>query len=1330
MVIAYDDVSPKPRRSPAIARSLLAFLFPPLLFLLLTTRPSAATSCTRSGTGATLFYSENSINGRACFTQCGTQAATTCPSVATYPVGCGSNAHTAAGGVASRTGCLCDTGYYGFPACTICPLNSYCTLNATAPTPCPSSLVPGADPALQFTTAGYGSTSFDQCTCPYFATQQGNQCVRCPASRYILNSTCIPCPPNFYCQGNGFANPCSRWSVCKGGSAGVGLTCANGSFFEPHAAGAFSTMWPIRGLANATAALYVNSTSGAQTVLGSGSSPGCATGLKPSFRSIVDAVYVAQSKPPALFVADRGCDAVRVVTPSFTYTVLGGIGGSYAMLLMPDGLIMVAGATQLWGINPLTNVSRPLVSPFYPGATALGFIPASALSLSNYVVLAVTGSTNNISFLSSDNWGLMGAGASTSQGADGSAYSLSSNSSVPLAANWTLMDSMLTPTTPIGVAYAGAIVYSDGVQLWQLSAGGASGGWFDLLDASLLAPRYFATPGLPYSASEAGLYLDWNVQVPGSLVLGQTDRYIRIDVCNPCPANSTTTSSPDVPGLVRCQCAATLYMMANQVGCSPCVQGAYCPFGTVTPIACPTGFWCGPGQSAPTPCDPSVYCGPQSYDQYGHVVGGSTGAPQCSVGYYRGASSCLKCPNGSTTTGVGTTSVTDCVCGTVNAAGLTLYTFLNTSSGQCTVCPAGSYCPVGSYQPIPCPAGSYCGTGALGPTTCTVGFYCPLGASEPISCEAGTYCPVGSGTRTACYMGYYCPTEATSQVDCPAASYCPTGSGAPTPCPAGAYCPALASNPTSCPPGSYCPASSSVATQCPAASTSDPGAPSVAACYCVANYYYYTYVSGGGLCVSCPIGATSYPRSTNFSDCSCSTGYKLAANFSVCVACRSDEYCPGGAARPCPAGYVCSAAAASVCPIGYYCPGPTNGGSGQSPAPAACPPGFFCPYGSSAPINCTAGNYCPGTLVGNVSSGGGGNGTGGGTPPPISSYLPILCPGGFKCPATSSAPIPCRAGYQCASGSVQDSIPCTAGLYCPAMSSAGIPCPAGAVCAQGASAPAVCPGGQFCAPGAAQGAVCPVGAFCAPGAGNYTTCPPGYVCPNSGLSAPVPCPSGGYYCPRGSVAAIACGANMDVAAGARAYNASQCLCMPGFYLLGADATSSSCVACPDLTFQPSLTRVTACQPCPWGSLDGGRTCPPQPTTSGAPSTAPPPPPETTPAPSDAGGGGASIGVIAGGAGAAVAVVAAGFGIYYATTVLRGVGSMVGGAGGTASLKNAEAGVSREDEEAGRRLLGRVVIGRGVASSSKSALQLSDVVVLTPSHPLLGGNDGSQSRKHR
>ncbi len=1254
----------------------LAMATPPLFLLLLMTphRPSAATSCTRSGSGATLFYDENTTNGRACYGQCGAQAATACPSVSTFPVGCGPNAHTAAGGVRDRSGCLCDVGYYGFPSCAICPLNSYCALNASVPTPCPSSLVPGADPALQFTTAGYGSTSFQQCACPYFATQQGNQCVRCPASRYIVNNTCALCPANFYCQGNGFANPCSRWSVCKGGAAGVGLTCANGSFFEPHTAATFSTIWPVRGLANATAALYVNSTSGARTVLGSGTAPGCAAGLSPSFTRIVDAVFVAQSKPPALYVADQGCDAVRVVTPGFTYTVLGGIGGSYAMLLMPDGLIMVAGASQLWGINPLTNVSRPLVSPFSPGATALGFIPASALSLSNYVVLAVSGSTNNISFLSSDNWGLMGAGVSTSQDADGTGYSLGpSNGSVPLPANWTLMDSMLTPTTPIGVAYAGAVIYSDGVQLWQLSAGGASGGWFDLLDPSLLAPRFFATPGLPYSASEASLYLDWNVQVPGSIVVGQTDRYLRVDVCTPCPANSTT--SFDAPGLVRCQCAATLFMQPAQVGCSPCVAGAYCPFGTVTPVTCPMGSWCGPGQSAPTPCDPSVYCAPQSYDQYGHVVGGSTGTPQCSIGYYRGASSCLQCPNGSTTTGVGTTSVTDCVCGTVSSAGLTLYTFLNTSSGQCAVCPAGAYCPVGAYQPVPCPAGSYCGTGALGPTTCTVGFYCPLGASQPISCEAGTFCPVGSGTRTACFMGYYCPQEATSQLACPAASYCPTGSGAPTPCPAGSYCTSGASNPTACPAGSYCPASSAISTLCPTASTSDPGAPSVASCYCVANYYYFNYQQGGGLCVSCPIGATSYPRSSNFSDCACGTGFKLAANFSVCVPCQSTEYCPGGAAHPCPAGYVCSAQAASVCPIGYYCPGP--GAGGQSPAPASCPAGFFCPYGSSVPINCTAGNYCPGT---NATLNAGGNST------PLASYLPVLCPGGYRCPATSSAPIPCRAGYQCASGSIQDTILCTAGLYCPAMSSAGLPCPAGAVCAQGASAPALCPGGQFCAPGAAQGAPCPSGSFCAPGAANYTLCPPGYLCPAAGLSAPRPCPEGGYYCPRGSVAALACGANMGVAQGLLASNATQCLCLAGFYLSPTDGRS--CVACPDLTFQPLLARASLCQPCPWGSLDGGQTCPPQPTTSSAP-----PVPTTTPAPVADTASSSSIGVIAGGAGAAVGVVAVGFGAYYGTTLLRGVGSAVSGMGGGVSLKNAEARTSRDDEEAGRRLLGHLTIGR-------------------------------------
>jgi len=268
------------------------------------------------------------------------------------------------------------------------------------------------------------------------------------------------------------------------------------------------------------------------------------------------------------------------------------------------------------------------------------------------------------------------------------------------------------------------------------------------------------------------------------------------------------------------------------------------------------------------------------------------------------------------------------------------------------------------------------------------------------------------------------------------------------------------------------------------------------------------------------------------------------------------------------------------------------------------------------------------------------------------------------------------------------------------------------VCAQGASGPALCPPGQFCAPGAAQGATCPSGSFCAPGVANYSVCPPGYLCPAAGLSAPRPCPDGGYYCPRGSVAALPCGANMGVAQGLLASNATQCLCLAGFYLSPTDGRS--CVACPDLTFQPLLARASLCQPCPWGSLDGGQTCPPQPTTSGAP-----PVPTTTPAPAADTSSSSSIGVIAGGAGAAVGVVAVGFGAYYGVTLARGVGSAVSGMGGSVSLKNAEARLSREDEEAGRRLLGHLTIGRVVQPA------MLDVVVTGSSTP-----SSSSTRKNR
>ena len=77
------------------------------------------------------------------------------------------------------------------------------------------------------------------------------------------------------------------------------------------------------------------------------------------------------------------------------------------------------------------------------------------------------------------------------------------------------------------------------------------------------------------------------------------------------------------------------------------------------------------------------------------------------------------------------------------------YAFDDASANGCSECPAGSssnpsartcdLCPPGSYSGSPRTSGSC--------TRCPFGFYCPLGATATIPCDVGIYCPEGSSSR-------------------------------------------------------------------------------------------------------------------------------------------------------------------------------------------------------------------------------------------------------------------------------------------------------------------------------------------------------------------------------------------------------------------------------------------------------------------------------------------------------------------------------------------------------------------------------------------------------
>ena len=72
------------------------------------------------------------------------------------------------------------------------------------------------------------------------------------------------------------------------------------------------------------------------------------------------------------------------------------------------------------------------------------------------------------------------------------------------------------------------------------------------------------------------------------------------------------------------------------------------------------------------------------------------------------------------------------------------------------------------------------------------------------------------------------------------------------------------------------------------------------------------------------------------------------------------------------------------------------------------PPGYYCPTGSSAPVDCPAGQYSNTTR----------------------STSCLACPEGHYCPLHTSEPLPCPQGYYCgASTSIATTNPCPVGTY-------------------------------------------------------------------------------------------------------------------------------------------------------------------------------------------------------------------------------------------------------------------------------------------------------------
>ncbi|EDV28435.1 uncharacterized protein TRIADDRAFT_51343 [Trichoplax adhaerens] len=504
----------------------------------------------------------------------------------------------------------------------------------------------------------------------------------------------------------------------------------------------------------------------------------------------------------------------------------------------------------------------------------------------------------------------------------------------------------------------------------------------------------------------------------------------------------------------------------------PCQQGYYCDSGATSATFknCPAGSYCPANTQTPVPCPTGTWSDVTN-------LASASACKNCTAGYY--------CP----------------------------------ASGQTSAtleCFGGYYCPAGSNVPQPagykCPTGMYCPNGSSVPQSCKAGYYTDFpGASECLMCPAGSYClPVTSPdnitlSKVNCPEGYYCPAGTGYNIrSCPSGTYSNqfnltdhTGCIA---CPGGSYClnPAQTTTTGLCSAGYYC--QSGVNRPDPSYNSSIMIATVTPNLSVNVSFTCPQQSLGTGIGGICPIGHYCQQGSVNPTPCPAGT-YNNKVGQSSCFTCPSGYYCPDNATvhyvdKPCPTGHWCGNGTINQyenpCPLGTY-----NDQNGKSVITDClqCPPGKYC--GSTGLSTwsgiCAAGWYCELSAITNMTTTRGGQ-----------------CQAGYYCPAGSSAPIACLSGMYCPTNGLDSPYAqCQAGFYCINASTTAAPtdgitgnrCPTGHYCPKGSSWPIKCPASSY-----------------NPTVENYNQsaclrCLPGRACTQSGLSAPDKNCSAGFYCP-------------------------------------------------------------------------------------------------------------------------------------------------------------------------------------------------------------------------
>eukprot|EP00605_Chrysophyceae_sp_TOSAG23-4_P000870 GSChrysophyteH1.ASY1.ANO1.961.1 assembled CDS len=306
----------------------------------------------------------------------------------------------------------------------------------------------------------------------------------------------------------------------------------------------------------------------------------------------------------------------------------------------------------------------------------------------------------------------------------------------------------------------------------------------------------------------------------------------------------------------------------------------------------------------------SALCVPGTYS-----TGGAALCTFCPEGKYSqgGATSCTACSEGYTTAGPGFAGSDNSVCsvcakgykskgntdGTTSCIALYAPSQSDTTTPNCSYCPAGKYSPThGASECTSCEAGKFSdvmglssscqlcqpgtfstGNAATACTSCPAGQYSSVGATSCAKCPAGNYNPnTGSTLCSPCVSGTYTSeTGATVCGVCPAGRFSGPGANTCTDCQAG-YSAPLGQPCSPCPPNTFSTGGTAYCAPCAAGSTSNAGAKQCKLCsagffalqgqscmLCPAGRY--ADQEGSAYCTECPDGGYSTDGSTTCQSC-------------------------------------------------------------------------------------------------------------------------------------------------------------------------------------------------------------------------------------------------------------------------------------------------------------------------------------------------------------------------------------------------------------------------------------------------------------------------------